>query len=180
MVNQRGRLRPVGGKPTPQNLRNIIRADFLAARRHLSYPPLDPVKKYALVHLELDDAIELEAPLGQQAIERFRLRQRSRKTVEHKAAFRVGLTDAIGDNRNHDLVRHQLAALHDAFGLQAHRRAGRDRGAQHVSGRELDYSVFGYQALRLRALTRPRRAEQDQSHRVRPRSLERLISPSYW
>ena len=133
-----------------------------------------------LVDLELDHAVELEAALGQQAVERLRLRHRAREAVEHEAALGVRLIDAVGDDRHHHLVGNQFAAIHDGLGAQADRRAGRDRGAQHVAGRELNDAVFLDQALRLRALPRPRRAEQDQSHRLRPRNFERLIKPSYW
>ena len=65
------------------------------------------------------------------------------------------------------------------LGAQADRRAGGDRRAQHVAGRELNDTVLGDQALRLRALARPRRAEQDHLIDCRPRSFERLIRPSY-
>ena len=113
-------------------------------------------------------------------VERLRLRHRAREAVEHEAALDVGLIDAIGDDRHHHLIGNQLPGIHDAFGAQADRRAGGDRGAQHVAGGKLDDAVFLDQALRLRALPRSRRAEQDQSHRLRPRNFDRLIKPSYW
>jgi hypothetical protein len=126
-----------------------------------------------------DHAIELEAALGQQAVERLGLRHGARETVEHEAAFGVGLVDAVGDDRHHHFVRHQFAAFHDALGAQADRRTGGDRGAQHVARRELNDPVLDDQPLRLRALPSPRGPEQNQSHRCRPRSFERLIRPSY-
>ena len=92
----------------------------------------------------------------------------------------LGLVNAISDDRHYDLVGYQLASIHNAFCAQADGRTGGNRSAQHVARRKLDNSVFGYQALRLRTLSRPRRAKKDQSHRVRPRSFERLIRPSYW
>ena len=57
---------------------------------------------------------------------------------------------------------------------------GGDRGAQHVAGRELDDAVLVDQPLRLGALARARRPEQDQPHRVRPLSFDFLTRPSYW
>jgi hypothetical protein len=71
------------------------------------------------------------------------------------------LSDAVGDDRYHHFVGHQFAGIHDAFGALADRRPSRDRGAQHIAGGELNDPVFLDQALRLRALPRPRRAEQD-------------------
>ena len=95
VVDQRRRLPPVGGKPSPQHFRSVIRADFLAACDHFSHPLLNPLEKDALVYLQFDHAIELQAPFGQQAIERFRLRHGSRKAIEHKAAVwrRTGRCD---------------------------------------------------------------------------------------
>ena len=90
-----------------------------------------------------------------------------------------GCVDALGDDRVDDVVRDELAPVHDVLGLQPDRRTGLDRGAQHVAGRELHNPVFGDEALSLCALPGPRRAEQYQPHLRRPRSFERLISPSY-
>src|SRR5262245_60416054 len=180
IVRERRRLRPISRKSFFEHARIVVCADRLATGCHLSYTLLDAPEQNALVHFELYHGIKLQTPFGQQAIERFRLRDRARKAIEHKAALGVGLANAVSNDRHDNLVWNQLAAFHDAFGAQPYRCSGSDSGTEHVPGRELDNSVFGYQALRLRALPRPRRAEQDQSHRVRPRSLERLIRPSYW
>ena len=102
------------------------------------------------------------------------------KAVEDEALARIGLVDALGDDADDDLVGHQGAARHDVLRLAADRRSRLDRRAQHVAGGELNNAVFGDETLRLRALARPRRAEQDQSHRRRPLSFDRLIRPSYW
>ena len=57
---------------------------------------------------------------------------------------------------------------------------GGRRGAQHVAGRELHDAVLLHQPLCLCALARAWRPEQDQPHRVFPRSFDFLTSPSYW
>jgi hypothetical protein len=49
------------------------------------------------------------------------------------ALARVRLVDAVGDDRHHDVVGHELAARHQLLGAQPHGRAGVDRRAQHVS-----------------------------------------------
>ena len=97
-----------------------------------------------------------------------------------KPLLGVRLVDAVGHDADHDVVGHKLAARHDVLGLQADRRAGRDRRAQHVAGGELHDAVFRNQFLGLRALAGPRRAEQNNPHLLRPRSFDRLIRPSYW
>src|SRR5262249_55457764 len=162
------------------HLRIVVGPYLLAAGCHLGHPLFDSPKQNALVDLKLDHRVELETTLRQKAVECLGLTHRSREAIQHEARPGIGLVDAVGDDRHHALAGHRIAAIHNAFCAQTDRRAGGSGGAQHVTGRELDNSVFGYQALRLRALTRPRRAEQDQSHRVRPRSFDRLISPSYW
>ena len=69
------------------------------------------------------------------------------KPSRMKPLLGVGLVDAVGDDRDHDLVGHQLAARHDVLGLEADRRAGRHRRAQHVAGRELHDAVLGNELL---------------------------------
>ena len=44
------------------------------------------------------------------------------------------MIDAVGDNRNHDVIRHELATIHDVFDAQSRSRAFRHGFAQHVSG----------------------------------------------
>ncbi len=74
----------------------------------------------------------------QHAVERRGLRHGAREAVEDEALAGVGLLDALGDDADHDVVGHQAAARHDLLRLQADRRAGLHRRAQHVAGRELD------------------------------------------
>src|SRR6185312_654221 len=130
--------------------------------------------------LELDHCIKLQTALCEQTVESLGLRNGARKPVKHKAAPGVRLVDTLGYDRDHHVVGNQFAAIHDALRTEANRSTGRYGGPQHIAGRELNNPMLGDQALRLRALPRPRRAEQDQPHRMRPRSFERLIRPSYW
>src|SRR5262249_60483598 len=77
-----------------------------------------------------------------------------------------GLTqsDALENDRHHHDVGYQQNAHHDVLGAQSDRGTGLDRGTQQVDARKLHDAVFLNKTLRLRALPRPRRAEQDQSH----------------
>src|SRR6516162_205674 len=170
----------VGQQPAVQHLRIVVVAQHLAPRLRLGDSFLDAFEQRALVHLELDDGVEVEALLLEHAIERVRLRHRARKTVEDKALARIGLVDARGDDRHHHVIGHEFAARHHLPGTHADRRAGLGRGAQHLAGRKLHQTMLGDEPLRLRAFPGPRRAEQYQPHLRRPRSFDRLISPSYW
>src|SRR5262249_48748694 len=177
--HERRGLVPVGEQPAAQHLRIVVGAQRLAARLRVGDALLDALEQALLVHLELDHGIEREALLLEQAVERVGLRHRAREAVKDEALARIGLVDPVGHDADHDLVGHQLAAGHDLLGAPADRRAGIDRGAQHVAGRKLRQTVLGDEALGLRAFAGPRRAEQDQPHRRRPRSFDRLIRPSY-
>ena len=59
---------------------------------------------HALVDLELDHAVEVQPLLAQHVVERLGLRDRARETVEDEAVLGVRLVDAVGDDRNDDVV----------------------------------------------------------------------------
>ncbi len=145
VVNQRLGQRTVARQPLRQHLRGVVDA-----------------------HLKLDHGIELHVLLLQKIVQRLGLRYRARKTVEDKTLRHVGLIQSVGNDPDHDLVRHQPAAGHDVLGLEADRRLRGHRGAQHFTGRELNDTVPLNQPLRLRSLARPRRPEKNQSHPFRP------------
>jgi hypothetical protein len=58
------------------------------------------------------------------------------------------------------------AGVHHLLGRQAQRRAGLDRGAQHVTGGNLRNAIALADEGGLRAFAGARRAQEDQSHRV--------------
>src|SRR4029450_3846611 len=138
--DERRGLIAVGRKPAPEHLRIIVLAKHLAPRFHLGDALLDALERDALVHLGLDDRIELEALLLEHAIKRVRLRHRTREAIEDEAVARIGLVDALGDDRHDHVVGHELAARHHLLGAQPNRVARLDRGAQHVTGRKLQRS----------------------------------------
>ncbi|MNC92721.1 hypothetical protein D3C83_91940 [compost metagenome] len=82
--------------------------------------------------------------------------------------LRVGLRDALLDHAEHDVVRDEIASVHDLFRLLAERRLVRDGFAQQVARRDLRQPVLFLNPLRLRALAGARRAEHDDSHDVHP------------
>ena len=116
--------------------------------------------------------------LGEQLIERLRLRDRARKAVENEALLDVGFLQAVVDDRDHDLVRDEVAARHDVFGLQADRRFRLHRRAQHVAGRETGNAVPLDQAIALRALAWHRAVRAGQASSPRPAQL-RLLDQAF-
>ena len=59
---------------------------------------------------------------------------RAWEAVEDEAVFRIWLSDAVGDDRNDNVIGAKLAPIHDVLDLQPDRSSGLDRGAQHVTG----------------------------------------------
>ena len=105
----------VGQKPAPQHLRIVILAQRLAPRLHLGDPLFDPLEQRGLIHLEFDHGIELEALLLEHAIECVRLRHRAWEAIQNEALARIRLIDALRNDRDHDVIGHELAAFHHLF-----------------------------------------------------------------
>src|SRR5882757_9479186 len=122
VVNQRLGLRTVARQPLRQHLRGVVDAHLLAARPHLGGPVFNALQQRAFVDAKLDHGIEFHFLLLQELIQRFRLRHRAWKAVEDKALGRIRLIQPVGNDSNHDVVRHQAAAGHDVLGLEADRR----------------------------------------------------------
>ena len=128
----------------------------------------DAADELVLVDLELDHPVELAAVRGEHFVELLRLRGSARIAIEDGAGFRPHRGQLGVDQRGDDLVGDQLARFHDRLGLDADRRAGGDRGAQHVAGRKLAHAALLDQPRRLGPLACPRGAEKDQVHRMPP------------
>src|SRR6266540_1090661 len=168
VIGQRSGLHAIGGNALLQRFGIVVGANGLAALLHLGNPLLDSLQQLAFVHLELDHRVELHILRIEHAVERLGLGNGARKTVQDEALGRVRLLDPVGHDGHYDVVGAEVAARHDGFSLAADRRAGLDRGAQHVAGRELHDAMFLDQALRLRAFAGTRGAEHDEPHGLEP------------
>src|SRR5262249_47877314 len=161
IIDERRGLLAIGSDATLEDLGIVIRTQRLAARLRLRHAVGDPLLQDGAVHLEFDHRVEREAFLLEHTVERYGLRDGARETVQDESLSGIGLLDTVGDDRHDHIIGHQLTALHDVLGAQPDRGAGLDRGTQQVAGRKLHDAVFLNETLRLRALPRPRRAEQD-------------------
>src|SRR4029077_12954429 len=99
--------------------------------------------------------------LRQQNLQVLRLRDGSRKPVEHEAVPTIRLLDTIGNHLEHQRIRHELAARHDRLGLLSQRRALDDVLAEHVAGREVWNATLLGEFLGLSALPRARGPEKN-------------------
>src|SRR3954449_2164969 len=165
-----GGIAVVGGKPGLEDLGIVVLADRLAPGARFRGPALDPLDEGALVDLELEHRIEPQTLFGEHRVEGLGLGDGAREAVEDEALAGVRPVDALGDDADHDVVRDEPARFHDRLGLEADRRTGSDRRAQHVAGRELRDAVARDEASGLRPLPRPRRPQKDDPHRS-PRTL---------
>ena len=97
------------------------------------------------------------------AVERLGLRHRAREAVEHEAVL---VREALPDEADHEVVGHQIAALEDRAARAPELRPVGDGFAQDVAGRDVRDVVGSGDALRLRALAGPLRAEDEDAHGV--------------
>src|SRR3546814_7416793 len=86
------------------------------------------------------------------------------------------LIGAVGNHGDHEVVRHEVAGIHDRLRLAAELAARGSGSAQHIASRELDQIVPLFQALGLSSLARARRSQQNRSeeHTSELQSLMRI------
>src|SRR5580704_1534021 len=103
----------------------------------------------------------LQSMLLQQLAQVPRLSDRPRKTVEDEAVKTIHSLDALGNDSQHQRIRHQLPALHNRLGLQTEWSAGGNLLAKHVAGRKMRHAKLPRQLFRLRTFSRARRSEKN-------------------
>ena len=125
----------------------------------------DALDQRLVVDLHLDHGVELkplDSSIWSSASACAVLRG---KPSRMKPFLTSGLLEPLGDDRDDDIVGNEFAAIHDRLGLAPDLAARRDRGAQHVAGRELLQPRRSSRQLGLRAFAGARRPEQDDVHR---------------
>jgi hypothetical protein len=119
-------------------------------------------------HIEQEHVRQRAPGVGEHAVERLRLLDRPREAIEQEAAPRVGLAEARAHEADDDLVGHEVSGVHVALRCGTQLAAPGHGVAQDVPRRDVRDLVEPDDALRLRALSRPRGAEQ---HEVEPAAL---------
>src|SRR5437868_4472711 len=115
-----------------------------------------------VVDLEQEHDRERPADVLEHLVERLRLSERARVAVEHEAV--AGALDLLADERDGDLVRHELSRRQERLDLLSELAAGRDRRAVEIAAGDVRDAVLGRDPLRLRPLARPLRAEDEHVH----------------
>jgi hypothetical protein len=126
--------------------------------------PGDALHQCFVVHLHLDDAVDILPPIGEKIVERLGLGDGPRKAVENEPASLAFAIDTLGDETDDERVRHELAPRHDVPCLATKLAAGGHRRPQHVAGGKLDQRPLFLEQIGLSSLARAGRAEQDHDH----------------
>src|SRR5699024_4186233 len=87
-----------------------------------------------LRHVELHDAVQIQAKALQDALELVGLGNGARETVEEETGLRVVLLQTRLDHADGHVVGHQVAGVHVGLGLEAQRRALADVRAEQIAG----------------------------------------------
>ena len=113
---------------------------------------------------EVEDAVEAATQLVHEDVERLRLRDGARESIDDEAFGGVWLAEAVANHADHDVVGDVMAPGQDGLGLEAQWRAGLDLRPQHVAGRDMRDPETIAKHVRLRTLPAPRSAIQKQIH----------------
>ena len=158
VLDDRLGLLVVDREPAADRLRRVVGPSLLVGTAERARP------RRLVVEVEEEDHVEPAADLAQHLVERLGLREVAREAVEDEPVERVVLGQPLADHPDRDLVGDEVAALHDRVDLAPERRRVVER-AEHVAGRDVRDLVLGRDALRLRSLPRPLRAEHEHVHR---------------
>src|SRR3954452_21136067 len=127
-------------------------------------PSGQPPDHLVVVDHELQDHVEGRPPVEQHVVERLCLRHVAREAVEQEALAGVVLLESCDDHSDRDLVRNEVAGVHELLRLLAELGALADIGAEDVTRRDLrDPEVCGDE-LGLRPLSRSGGPDEDQTH----------------
>ena len=127
----------------------------------------DAVNDQLVRHVELQHEVHVDAGF----FHRVSLRNGAWETVQQEALAAIFLSDALFDQRDHQLIGHQLAGVHDLFRLLAQFTAGLHGCAQHITGGDLRNAVFLHDELSLSTFTSARSAQQNDTHCVNPLAM---------
>jgi hypothetical protein len=127
-------------------------------------PPGQPMQQLLLGHLQVDGRVQRRAQPGQVLIQRPGLGDAAGEAVQQEPALAVGLGQPLQHHRDHDLVGDQLARVQVGLGDLAQRGAVGHVGPQEVAGGQVHQLESGRDPVRLGALARPRRTQQQDPH----------------
>jgi len=129
---------------------------------------VDPATRHALheklvVDVQVDDLVNADVLLLQQAVQDLCLVDSSGETVQDKALVALRALDGIGNNASNNLITNQLAGIHERLSLQADLSAVLDGISEHVAGGQVAQAVLLLDSGSLGSLSSTGRTEKDSS-----------------
>ena len=115
-----------------------------------------------VIDLDGDDSVKVDTG----GFERLGLRDRARHAVKDEAVRAVVAGDPLADDADDDIVRNELASVHEAFGLQAGFGSVFDRFAKNVAGGNGGDVQLLADDLRLCALAGTGSTQKNQLHSI--------------
>ena len=116
--------------------------DFPVGSAH--QPVSQAADGFLVVHFEIQNPVFHDPHVPEDRRQRPCLVLRSRKPVEHEPARRQGRTEYFPDDSDHDVIRDQLARIHDCLGPFPEISPRSRRRPKHVSCRYMrDGQFFG-------------------------------------
>ena len=97
-------------------------------------PPADTIDQDGVIDLDPDNAIETDSFVGQHRVQCLGLGRGTGESVEEETVGAIGLLDPLGDQFDHDVIRHEGTRRHDLLYRLAQRTARGDGLAQHFAG----------------------------------------------
>ncbi len=116
-----------------------------------------PVYYILIRNVYVDGIIHFLFHLRQLFIKSFCLRNRSWKTIQHKAVFTVFFLNSVHHKRHCQLIRHQSSLIHKCLCFLSKLCAFFDIHTKNVPGGNMRYLVFIRNLLRLCAFPGSRR-----------------------
>src|SRR6266542_3605041 len=126
-------------------------------------------------YVEVEDDVDRAAELLEEVVERFGLHHRAREAVEHEPRQGVAAVEPVSDQPDYQLVVDEVAPVVDLAQLGPELRRPLLHLADHVAGCDVRHAVGRRDLLRLRALPRPLRPQDESVQRRNPSSWRIII-----
>ncbi len=127
----------------------------------------DTADHLVLGDLQVQHAVQRDAPLGEDLVQCESLGHVPREAVQQEPAGGVRLGQPVLRHGDGDLVRYELAGVHDALRGKAQLGALTDVGAEQVTGGHVRDGQGLGQQCGLSTLPGPGRSDEDDSHQRR-------------
>ena len=164
-IDDRLGLLVVDREPPRHDLRRVVGPPLLVRTTEGSS------SRRLVVEIEEEHCVERPADRVEHLVELLGLNEVARESVEDEPTARIVLREPVADQRDRQLIRHELAGCEDRLHLAAEVCSLCDRGAEHVPRRDVGNTVGCADPLCLRALPgslRPENEDVDRRYLRKP------------